>query len=105
MVGDPSGKTDMRKMITKEDIIHNSNAFKSTMRKFIDFSNNRAIMVDNADWLCNLNYINFLRDIGAHFSVNKMLTAECFKSRLERGRFQRRLRPALGAMLPADDPG
>ena len=85
MIGDPSGKTDMRKMLTKEDIEHNISCFKKQMSKFIDFSDNKAIMVNNADWLLNLNYIEFLRDIGVHFSVNRMLAAECYKQRLENG--------------------
>ncbi len=85
MVGDPSGRTDMRKMLTVEDINHNCECFKKQLAKVIDFSDGKAIMVNNADWLRNLNYIEFLRDIGVHFSVNKMLTAECFKSRLEKG--------------------
>ena len=83
MVGDPTGKTDMRKMLTREEIQANSEKFKAQISKFIDFSDGKAIMVDNADWLLNLNYIEFLREIGVHFSVNRMLTAECFKSRLE----------------------
>jgi len=85
MVGDPTGKTDMRKMMTKEIIDQNSEAFKKQLSKFIDFSEEKAIMVNNADWLLKLNYVNFLREIGVHFSVNRMLTAECFKSRLEKG--------------------
>ncbi|MCX7950365.1 MAG: tyrosine--tRNA ligase [Clostridiales bacterium] len=85
MIGDPSGKTDMRKMLTKEDIQKNSEALKNQMQRFIDFSDNKAIMVNNADWLWNLNYIDFLRDVGVHFSVNRMLTAECFKLRMEKG--------------------
>ncbi|TCW42241.1 tyrosyl-tRNA synthetase [Thermohydrogenium kirishiense] len=85
MVGDPTGKTDMRKMLTKEEISHNAEAFKKQMSRFIDFSDGKAILANNADWLLNLNYVEFLRDIGVHFSVNKMLTAECFKTRLERG--------------------
>ncbi|MDI3312136.1 MAG: tyrosine--tRNA ligase [Thermoanaerobacterium sp.] len=85
MVGDPTGKTDMRKMLTKEEIFHNAEAFKRQMSRFIDFSDGKAILANNADWLLNLNYVEFLRDIGIHFSVNKMLTAECFKTRLERG--------------------
>ncbi len=85
MIGDPTGKTDMRKMMTKEQIEHNCNCFKKQLAKIIDFSEDKAIMVNNADWLLNLNYIEFLRKIGVHFSVNKMLTAECFKSRLEKG--------------------
>ncbi|HDI3056095.1 TPA: tyrosine--tRNA ligase [Clostridium botulinum] len=85
MIGDPTGKTDMRKMMTKEQIEHNCNCFKKQLAKIIDFSEDKAIIVNNADWLLNLNYIEFLREIGVHFSVNKMLTAECFKSRLEKG--------------------
>jgi len=85
MVGDPSGKTDMRKMLTHEEITHNAEQFKKQMSKLIDFSDGKAIMVNNGDWLLELKYIEFLRDIGVHFSVNRMLTAECFKSRLERG--------------------
>ncbi len=85
MVGDPSGRTDMRKMMTREQIEHNAECFKKQISKFIDFSNGRALMVDNSDWLLKLNYVEFLREIGVHFSVNRMLTAECFKSRLERG--------------------
>lgn len=85
MIGDPSGKTDMRKMITKETIEHNCRCFKKQMSKFIDFSNDRALMVNNADWLLDLNYIDVLREIGACFSVNRMLSAECYKQRMERG--------------------
>lgn len=85
MVGDPTGKTDMRKMMTKEIIDHNSECFKVQMSKFIDFSEGKAIMVNNADWLLNLNYVEFIREIGMHFSVNRMLGAECFKQRLEKG--------------------
>lgn len=85
MVGDPSGKTDMRKMLDKKTIQNNVDCFKRQIGKFLDFSPGKAAMVNNADWLLGLNYIEFLRDIGAHFSVNRMLTAECFKSRLERG--------------------
>ena len=86
MVGDPSGRTDMRSMMTKETIRHNVECFKKQMSRFIDFEGeNAAIVVDNGDWLLDLNYIDFLREIGAHFSVNKMLSAECFKQRLERG--------------------
>ena len=86
MIGDPSGRSDMRSMLTKEQIQHNVNCFKKRMSRFIDFEGeNRAIMVDNGDWLLNLNYVDFLRDIGAHFSVNRMLTAECFKTRMEKG--------------------
>lgn len=86
MVGDPSGRTDMRSMMTKETIRHNVECFKKQMSRFIDFEGeNAAIVVDNGDWLLDLNYIDFLREIGTHFSVNRMLTAECFKQRLERG--------------------
>ena len=86
MVGDPSGRTDMRSMMTKETIRHNVECFKKQMSRFIDFEGeNAAIIVDNAEWLMELNYIDFLREIGTHFSVNRMLTAECFKQRLERG--------------------
>lgn len=85
MVGDPTGKTDMRKMLSKEQIQHNVECFKKQMSKFIDVSEGRALFLNNADWLLNLNYIDFLREIGVHFSVNKMLTYECFKTRLERG--------------------
>lgn len=85
MVGDPSGRTDMRSMMTKETIAHNVECFKKQMSRFIDVSDGKAIFVNNADWLCDLNYVDFLREIGACFSVNKMLTAECFKQRLEKG--------------------
>jgi len=85
MVGDPTGKTDMRKMLSAETIQHNAECFRRQMSKIVDFSEGNAIMVNNADWLLNLNYVEFLRDVGVHFSVNRMLTAECFKSRLERG--------------------
>lgn len=85
MVGDPSGRTDMRSMMTVETIQHNVDCFVKQFGRFIDFSDNKATMVNNADWLLNLNYVEFLRDVGVHFSVNRMLTAECFKSRLERG--------------------
>ncbi len=85
MVGDPSGRSDMRKMMTQETIQHNADNFKKQLSKFIDFSDGKALMVNNADWLLKLNYVDFLRDIGVHFSVNRMLTAECFKSRLEKG--------------------
>lgn len=84
-IGDPSGRTDMRQMMTLEQINHNCECFKEQLSKVVDFSEGKAIMVNNADWLLDLNYIEFLRDIGAHFSVNKMLTAECFKQRLEKG--------------------
>ena len=85
MIGDPSGKSDMRKMLTKEDIDHNIECFRKQMSRFIDFSDGKAIMVNNADWLMNLNYIDVLREVGACFSVNKMLTFECYKQRMERG--------------------
>ncbi|MBR4627898.1 MAG: tyrosine--tRNA ligase [Ruminococcus sp.] len=85
MIGDPSGKTDMRKMMTPETIQHNVDCFKKQMSRFIDFSEDKAIIVNNADWLMNLNYIEVLREVGAQFSVNRMLTAECYKQRLERG--------------------
>ncbi len=86
MIGDPSGRTDMRSMMTKETIRHNVECFKKQMSKFISFEGeNGAIVVDNGDWLLDLNYVDFLREIGAHFSVNRMLSAECFKQRLERG--------------------
>jgi len=85
MVGDPSGKTDMRKMLTKEDIEHNISCFKEQMGKLVDFADGKAIMVNNADWLLNLNYVDFLREIGVHFSVNRMLAAECYKQRMETG--------------------
>ncbi len=85
MVGDPTGKADMRPMISQEQIQHNADNFKKQMSKFIDFDGEKAIMVNNADWLLNLNYVDFLREVGVHFSVNRMLTAECFKTRLEKG--------------------
>ena len=85
MVGDPSGRTDMRSMMTVETINHHCECFKEQISRLVDFSDGKALMVNNADWLMDLNYIQFLRDIGVHFSVNRMLTAECFKSRLERG--------------------
>lgn len=85
MVGDPTGKTDMRRMMTVEEIDHNVECFKKQLSRFIDFSDDKAIIVNNADWLRNLNYIEFLREIGSVFSVNKMLTAECFKTRMEKG--------------------
>ncbi len=84
MIGDPSGKTEMRKMLTKEDIDHNIECFKRQMSRFIDFSEGKAIMVNNADWLLNLNYVDLLREVGAYFHVNNMLRAECYKQRLER---------------------
>ena len=85
MVGDPTGKTDMRKMLSVEEINHNAMCFKRQMEKFIDFSDGKALMLKNGDWLLHLNYIELLRDVGVHFSVNEMLTAECFKTRLEKG--------------------
>ena len=85
MIGDPSGKTDMRKMMTPETIQHNVDCFKKQMSRFIDFSEDKAIVVNNADWLMNLNYVELLRDVGAHFSVNRMLSHECYKQRMERG--------------------
>ena len=85
MVGDPTGKTDMRKMLSVEEINHNAMCFKRQMEKFIDFSVGKALMLKNGDWLLHLNYIELLRDVGVHFSVNEMLTAECFKTRLEKG--------------------
>ena len=85
MVGDPSGRTDMRKMMTPEIIQHNCDCFKKQMSRFIDFSDGKALVVNNADWLMDLNYIDVLRDVGACFSVNKMLTFECYKQRMERG--------------------
>ena len=85
MIGDPSGRTDMRQMLTKETIQHNIDCFKQQMSRFIDFSDGKALMVNNADWLMNLNYVELLREVGAHFSVNRMLTAERFKQRMERG--------------------
>lgn len=85
MIGDPTGKTDMRPMRTQEEIQANADRFKEQMSRFIEFGDGKAVMVNNADWLLNQNYIEFLRDIGVHFSVNRMLTAECFKTRLERG--------------------
>lgn len=85
MVGDPSGKTDMRQMLTKEQIQHNVDSIKTQMEKFIDFSDDKALIVNNADWLLDLNYVDFLREVGSHFSVNRMLSAECFKARMEKG--------------------
>lgn len=85
MVGDPSGKTDMRKMLTKEEISQNVQSIKTQLERLIDFSDGKAILANNAEWLLNLNYVDFLREIGVHFSVNRMLTAECFKQRLEKG--------------------
>ena len=85
MIGDPSGRTDMRQMMTPETIQHNCDCFKKQMSRFIDFSDDKALMVNNADWLMDLNYIDVLREVGAHFSVNRMLTAECYKQRMEKG--------------------
>ncbi len=85
MIGDPSGRSDLRKVMTREQVQHNCDCFKVQMQKFIDFSDGKALMVNNADWLMNLNYIDFLREIGVYFSVNKMLTADCYKKRLEKG--------------------
>ncbi|MCI9081415.1 MAG: tyrosine--tRNA ligase [Lachnospiraceae bacterium] len=85
MIGDPTGRTDMRQMMTPETIQHNCDCFKAQMSKFIDFSEGKALMVNNADWLMDLNYIEVLREVGPHFSVNRMLTAECYKQRMEKG--------------------
>ena len=85
MIGDPSSRTDMRKMLTKEDIQHNADCFKRQMERFIDFSDGKALMINNADWLLNLNYVELLREVGACFSVNNMLRAECYKQRMEKG--------------------
>jgi tyrosyl-tRNA synthetase len=85
MIGDPSGRTDMRKMLTKEDIDHNAECFKRQMERFIDFGEGKAVMVNNADWLLNLNYIELLREVGACFSVNNMLRAKCYEQRMEKG--------------------
>lgn len=85
MIGDPSGKSDMRSMMTKEIIQHNADCFYQQLSKFIDFDNDNAIIANNADWLLELNYVDFLREVGIHFSVNKMLTAECYKNRMEKG--------------------
>lgn len=85
MIGDPSGKSDMRKMMTKEQIQHNADCFKVQFSKLIDFNDEKAIMANNGDWLLGLNYVEFLREVGVHFSVNRMLTAECYKQRLEKG--------------------
>ena len=85
MIGDPSGRTDLRKMMTVETIQHNCDCFRQQMSRFIEFGEGKAMMVNNADWLLNLNYVEFLRDIGAHFSVNRMLTTECYKQRMEKG--------------------
>ncbi|MCM1258848.1 MAG: tyrosine--tRNA ligase [Roseburia sp.] len=85
MIGDPSGRTDMRQMMTTETIAHNVECFKKQMSRFIDFSDDKALLVNNADWLLDLNYIDVLREVGSHFSVNRMLTAECYKQRMEKG--------------------
>ena len=85
LIGDPSGKTDMRKMLSSKQIEHNIECFKKQASRFIDFSEGKAILVNNADWLLDLNYIKFLREIGVHFSINRMLAAECYKQRLEKG--------------------
>ena len=85
MIGDPSGRSDMRQMMTQETIQHNCDCFKKQMSRFIDFSDGKALMVNNADWLLGLNYVEVLREVGAHFSVNRMLTAECYKQRMEKG--------------------
>ena len=85
MVGDPSGKSDMRKVMTKETIDHNAECFHRQLAGFLDFENDKAILANNADWLLDLNYVEFLREVGAHFSVNRMLTAECYKQRMEKG--------------------
>ncbi len=85
MIGDPTGKTDMRQMLTKEDIAHNIECFKKQMSRFIEFGEDKAIMVNNGDWLLDLNYVELLREVGPHFSVNRMLAAECYKQRMERG--------------------
>ncbi len=85
MIGDPSGRTDMRQMMTKETIAHNIDCFQKQISRFIDFSDGKALLVNNADWLLNLNYVDLLREVGANFSVNRMLTAECYKQRMERG--------------------
>ena len=85
MIGDPSGRSDMRQMMTPETIQHNCDCFKAQMSRFIDFSEGKALMVNNADWLMGLNYIDVLREVGPHFSVNRMLTAECYKQRMEKG--------------------
>ena len=85
MIGDPSGKSDMRNMLTKETIDHNAKRFKEQLSRFITFDDDKAILANNADWLLNLNYVEFLREVGVHFSVNKMLTAECYKQRMEKG--------------------
>lgn len=85
MIGDPSGRTDMRKMLTREEIDHNAECFKRQMERFIEFGEEKAMMLNNADWLLNLNYVELLREVGACFSVNNMLRAECYKQRMEKG--------------------
>ena len=85
MIGDPTGKTDMRKMLTPAEIEHNAECFRRQMRRLVDFSDGKAVMMNNADWILKFNYMDFLREVGVHFSVNRMLTAECFKTRLEKG--------------------
>ena len=85
MIGDPSGKSELRKMLTREEIDHNVECIKAQMSRFLDFSDGKAIIANNADWLLNLNYVDFLREVGVHFSVNRMLTAECYKQRMEKG--------------------
>ena len=85
MIGDPSGRTDMRRMLTREDIDHNAECFKRQMERFIEFGEGKALMLNNADWLLNLNYVELLREVGACFSVNNMLRAECYKQRMEKG--------------------
>lgn len=85
MIGDPTGKTDMRKMLTKEEIDYNAECFRKQMRRMVDFDNDKAVILNNADWILKFNYMDFLREVGVHFSVNRMLTAECFKTRLEKG--------------------
>ena len=85
LVGDPSGKSELRKMLTREDVNHNVECIKKQMSRFLDFSDDKALIANNADWLTNLNYIDFLREVGVHFSVNRMLTAECYKQRMEKG--------------------
>ena len=85
MIGDPSGRSDMRQMMTREQIQHNCDCFKEQMSRFIDFSDDKALLVNNADWLLDLNYVDVLREVGSHFSVNRMLTAECYKQRMEKG--------------------
>ena len=85
LIGDPSGRTDMRRMLTRETIDHNAQCFKKQMERFIEFGEGKAMMLNNADWLSDLNYIDFIRDVGPHFSVNNMLRAECYRQRMEKG--------------------